>query len=259
MLHSELQRIAYDIGFADGPRAHVDSKDEIVQYISRWRVDEALRRIDAATGGRVARDSRVLVLCGGEAHEGTMLCDAGFQRVTVSDISPVAVAAAVGRDSRYEGKVLDAERVALPGEAYDLVVVQDGLHHLQSPIGGFTEMLRLARVAALFFEPHDSLVGNTLGTKWERHGDAVNHVFRWTRGLVGQIASSYLGPDSFDNLSFSFFHHNVVYDRIATLLGRGALARRSVETIKWSLDHALPGMGNQFCGLVRKRHRLQSI
>ena len=134
----------------------------------------------------------------------------------------------------------------------DVTVVQDGLHHLQNPVHAFTEMLRISSVGVMFFEPHDSLVGRLIGTRWERHGNAVNYVFRWTRRLVEDVASSYLGEHSFVNLSFGFWHHNVVLERLARPLGR-KLGLAVVRGFKGSFDRVLAAAGNQFCGLVLKK------
>ena len=252
MSHSERQRAQHDRKFAVGPRAHVTSEIPLVRYIASWRLEEGLRRLKKMAHDRLSTQSSILVMCAGEGLEGSILCDLGYTDVTVSDLSPVGVSLAQNRDERLKGLVLNAERAELQDGAFDLVVVQDGLHHLQNPILGFTEMLRLARVGVLFLEPHDSLVGNLIGTRWERNGEAVNYVFRWTRKLVEDVASSYLGPDSFANLSFSFWHHNTVYHRIGKLLGEGKFALQTISALKFMLDAVGGRAGNQFCGLVLK-------
>lgn len=253
MDHKQQQKLQHDLAFAAGPRAHVTSDIPLVQYIVRWRLLEALRRATKAAYGRISNQSRVLILCAGEGLEGTILCDSGYKDVTVSDISEVGVAEALKRDARLKGLVLNAENANIEDKTFDLLIVQDGLHHLQNPVLGFTEMLRIARTAAIFLEPHDSLVGRTIGTKWEKNGQAVNYVFRWTKKLVEDVASSYLGPDSFLNLSFSFWHHNVVYHRLGKALGEGAIGLNAIRAIKYSLDIPLGWAGNQFCGLILKR------
>lgn len=252
MSHSEDQRAQHDLKFSGGPRAHVTSVIPLVRYLVRWRLEEGLRRLQRMALDRLSTRSSILVMCAGEGLEGSILCDLGYTDVTVSDLSPVGVAQAQARDGRLKGLVLNAEHAELPVAAFDLVVVQDGLHHLQNPTLGFTEMLRLARVGVLFLEPHDSLVGNLIGTRWERNGDAVNYVFRWTRKLVEDVASSYLGPNSFTNLSFSFWHHNVVYHRFGKLLGEGRFALWAIRSLKFILDGVGGWAGNQFCGLILK-------
>jgi ubiquinone/menaquinone biosynthesis C-methylase UbiE len=249
----QQQKIQQDLTYSAGARAHVTSDNPLVQYIVRWRLWEALRRATKAAHGRISSQSRVLILCAGEGLEGTVFCDSGYKDVTVSDISEVGVAEALKRDARLKGLVLNAECANLERNSFDIVIVQDGLHHLQNPVLGFTEMLRMATTAAIFLEPHDSLVGRTIGTKWEKNGQAINYVFRWTKKLVEDVASSYLGPDSFQNLSFSFWHHNMVYHRLGKALGEGTFGLNAVRAIKYSLDIPLAWAGNQFCGLILKR------
>jgi hypothetical protein len=135
-----------------------------------------------------------------------------------------------------------------------VVIVQDVLHHLPRPVNGFTEMLRIARHAALFLEPHDSLPGRFVGTTWEQNGDAVNYVFRWTKSLVQDITCSYLGNDQFVNASFSFWHHNPALGRLGRILGGGRFALRSISVCKAVANLLLASEGNQFCGLVIKQH-----
>ena len=248
----DRQRAHSDVYFASGPRPHTVSVDEFTRYVFEWRIRSAIERLQEA-GACLGQDSSFLVLCAAEGHEGSVLCDLGFRNVTVSDISPVAVRIAVERDSRLRGQVLLAENLDVPEGAYDVVFVQDGLHHLRNPVQGFTEMLRVSAQAAIFLEPHDSLVGRTIGRQWERNGGAVNYVFRWSKKLVDDVASSYLGEDRSENLSFSFWHHTPCYAQLGRHLGGKRLALATIRTLKFVLDHTLGQFGNQFCGIILKK------
>ena len=247
------QRMENDATYAAGSRSHVASEDPLVRYIVRWRLERTIERLQSHFGNHLGMHSSVLCLCAGEGGEASWLCDLGYRDVTFSDLSPMAVKAGHARDPRLKGLVLDAENLALEDGSYDLVIVQDGLHHLPSPVRGFTEMLRVARRAAAFMEPHLSIAGKLAGTKWERNGDAINYVFRWTTQLVEDVASSYLGPESFDNLSFSYWHHNPSFQKIANKLGGGRTAISALAGLKWTLDHTMGFAGNQFSGIVAKR------
>lgn len=247
------QMKASDQTYAQGSRAHVFAGNSFIDFVVRWRLHASIRALQQALDGRLSLDSPILFACAGEGGEASWLCDLGFRNVTFSDLSPVAVNAGIARDPRLKGLPFDAENLPLADNSYDLTIVQDGLHHLPSPIRGFTEMLRVARLGALFIEPHDSMAGRLLGTRWERNGDAVNYVFRWTKRLVQDVASSFLGPDSFDNLSFSYWHHNPVFGKLGRRLGAGSVARGLVASIKWSLDSLAAGAGNQFSGIIVKR------
>ena len=249
------QKKSFEEAYAAGSRAHVLSKDHSTQYIVSWRINESINRLMAASKGLIDFNASILVLCSGEGMEGSILCDKGFTNVTISDLTDNGVKAALERDKRLKGFPLDAQNTGLANESYDIVVVQDGLHHLPSPTQGFTEMLRVAKKGVIFLEPHDSLVGRLIGTKWEKNGASINYVFRWDKQLVEQIISSYLGPNGFVNLSFSFWHHNPVYGRIANLFG-SSLGLPVINLLKTTLDLCIGNFGNQFSGMVLKHPKM---
>jgi ubiquinone/menaquinone biosynthesis C-methylase UbiE len=252
MSHLQQQKDRNNQIYSEGSRQHVLSEDIATKYIVSWRIKESLKRLMAASNGLINRDSSVLCLCSGEGLEGSILCDLGFKDVTVSDLAENGVQAALERDSRLKGMVLNAENTGLENESFDIVLVQDGLHHLSSPVQGFIEMLRMAKKGVFFLEPHRSLAGRLIGRKWETNGPAVNYVFRWDKNLVEQVASSYLGRDKFENLSFSFWHHNMVYARIPKVLG-STLGLPAIKTIKVLFDGTMGKFGNQFCGMVLRK------
>lgn len=238
--------------YSTGSRQHVLSEDVAIRYIVSWRVEECLRRLMSRSKGLINHDNSILILCSGEGMEGSILCDMGFVDVTVSDLAEQGVQVALERDCRLKGLVLNAEQIDLTDESFDVVLVQDGLHHLSSPIRGFTEMLRVAKKGVAFLEPHDSLVGRIIGTQWEKNGDAINYVFRWDKALVGKVLSSYLGPNGWTNISFSYCHHNIVYAKIINVLG-SSLGLPAIKFIKALLDTTMGRFGNALCGLVLKQ------
>lgn len=248
--HIENQKQASEGVFSKGSRAHVLSGDPLVRYLTRWRLEQSVWRLSRHLGERFSWDWDVLVLCAGEGYEGSILCDLGFHRVTVSDLSENGVKAALARDPRLQGQSADAENLPFSDQSFGLVVIQDGLHHLSRPTQGFTEMLRVAEHAVFFLEPHDSMVGNRVGTRWEKNNGAINYVFRWKRKLVQDIASSYFGHDQFDNLSLAFWHHNIVLERVGHRLGGGGGALRILKVAKGFMDTLFGRWGNQFCGMV---------
>ena len=250
--HSEDQREAFDVKYSEGARPHITSKDPLVKYLISWRIKTAVKKLQKYTGSSCF-DFHVLVLCSGEGGEGTILCDLGFKNVVVSDISSSAVNLAVQRDPRLNGLVINVERSGLEASSYDLVLVQDGLHHLQNPVGGFVEMLRIARECVMFFEPHDSLAGRLFGNKWEKNGEAVNYVFRWKKTLVQAICNSFLGEDSFSNQSFSFWHHNVLMERfMKRFIKDPKISTVILKLFSSVINRTLGLLGNQFCGLIVK-------
>lgn len=193
--HTIEQQIWTDNKYSSGARPIPKG---VRKYLVEWRLLAALRRLRALRPTAITQDSRILVICSGDGYDGSVLCDDGFRNVTVADISQVAVNVAVERDPRLKGIVLNAESMSISDESFDVVVVQDGLHHLQEPVHGFAEMLRVASRAVVALEPHDSMVGRVLGMRWEKNGGSCNFVFRWTAKLSGMSLQATLGLTSFE-------------------------------------------------------------
>jgi SAM-dependent methyltransferase len=108
----------------------------------------------------VVRGSTVLVVCGGSGFDAELLVEAGA-RVIVSDISLGVLLQAQERSRRFGlGFVLvvaDVEALPFADHSIDVVYVHDGLHHLERPDVGLTEMARVARRALSISEPARSL------------------------------------------------------------------------------------------------------
>jgi ubiquinone/menaquinone biosynthesis C-methylase UbiE len=215
----DAQRRAYEHAFGDEPVTRWDfnfTDDRLIRFLRDRRLTVALKLL-ASHGAARLHDS-VLVVCGGVGGEGVFLLNHGYGDVTVSDISPSALAICSEREPRLKTRVLDAEdmREVADGE-YDMVLVQDGLHHLPRPVLGFTEMLRVARRSVVVIEPHEGLVAKTLGTTWEQHDDAVNYVFRWTGGFWAAVARSYLGKEA-DVAHVRLWDHSGALHRAVSIL-----------------------------------------
>ncbi|MEU0219476.1 class I SAM-dependent methyltransferase [Streptomyces sp. NPDC006265] len=193
---------------------HVTS-DPLTRFLRDRRLRTALRMLRVRGLLDPARQS-VLIVCGGVGGEGVFLSRYGFKDITVSDLSEEALAVCRGLEPRLRTMSLNAENMAeIPDSSYDLVLVQDGLHHLPRPVLGFTEMLRVTRRAVIVIEPHDGLVGRLIGTEWERHGDVVNYVFRWNRSILNQATRSYLLCKQAIVLPYRMWDHNVVVGKLA--------------------------------------------
>ena len=211
-----------------------------------------MRELDKRGKLDVAKQS-VLLVCGGVGGEGTFLANQGFVDVTVSDLSEKALELCRRFDRRLKTRILNAEDMSeVEDGSYDLVLVQDGLHHLPRPILGFTEMLRVARGAAIVIEPHSGLVARAIGTKWEVDGEAVNYVFRWNGHLLEQATRSYLLQDDAEVIACRFFDHNLAVNRAVSKLPlpRG-IQLLEAKAIYRLLDFAAP-VGNMMVGIVLK-------
>jgi ubiquinone/menaquinone biosynthesis C-methylase UbiE len=156
----------------------------------------------------------VLISCGGVGGEGIFFKKNGFKYVTVSDISDNSLKMCNLFDPEIDTIMLNGESMDLPDNSFDLVVVQDGLHHLPRPVTGFTEMLRVARRGIVVVEPYDSLIGNLVGTEWEVQGDAVNYVFRWNKRMIMQTVKSMLLKDYKLIKVLRFWDHGLAVSKI---------------------------------------------
>lgn len=228
-----------------------DTKDPLMRYLRDRRLRIAVERVLRATRGDVS-GLDALVVCGGVGGEGTFLANAGFRSVTVSDFSQTALDFCRERDPRLATVLLDAEQIALPGDSYDVVLVQDGLHHLARPTLGFTEMLRVARVAVVIIEPHTGLVAQLLGTKWEREGNSVNWVFRWNSDMLTQITNSYSPVEHCRVEAIRIWDHNVVMGRVARAFGGKSIGLQVVRILYGALDAVFWWAGNMLIGIVLK-------
>jgi hypothetical protein len=249
----EKQKKAMDDHFRMYPsgRPMLVSNNAGHQFVREYRVRRGVERLRRMRAGFEPSQSSVLVMCSGEGVEGSLFLALGFRRACVTDISEEAIKNARNMDPRLEAVCCNAEKLPFPDESFDIVFVQDGLHHLQSPVAGFTEALRVSRVAAMFFEPHDSFVGRLIGRQWERHDDSVNYVFRWNRKLIPDVARSYLGHDHFRDASFTFWYHQDRFAQALKALGDGRFALHALKLLIGALN-LLPLRRNQVCGLIVK-------
>jgi glycosyltransferase involved in cell wall biosynthesis/SAM-dependent methyltransferase/uncharacterized protein YbaR (Trm112 family) len=112
----------------------------------RFLLGEKLRRATAPIGDRL-RGATALVVCGGSGLEGEFLARAGAHVVS-SDLSLGAARRTRERARRYGidliPVVADVEALPFLDRAFDLVLVHDGLHHLERPHVGLVEMARVA-------------------------------------------------------------------------------------------------------------------
>ncbi len=225
------------------------TSDPLTRYLRDRRLTLALDALSAALPGDLSSRS-VLVTCGGVGGEGTFFRKRGFRDVTVSDLSSEALQRCNRLDPALKTLLLDAERMDVPDSSYDLVVVQDGLHHLPRPALGFTEMLRVARVAVILIEPHHGLIGKLFGHRWEVQGDAINYVFRWNTMMLEQSTRSYLLSRETRVIGMRLWDHGLA---VSKAVGRLPASWR-LPTAKaiYSALRPLSRVGNMMVGVVVK-------
>jgi ubiquinone/menaquinone biosynthesis C-methylase UbiE len=228
-----------------------DSVDPLIRLLRDRRLRIALDHYLRVSQVSPA-DNNVLVVCGGVGGEGTFLANVGFRSVTVSDFSENALKICEKRDRRLATLLLDAENLELPDQSYDLVLVQDGLHHLQRPVSGFTEMLRVARKGVIVIEPHLGLVATVLGTVWEAHDGIVNYVFRWNRHMLEEISYSFFLRRPLYLKHMRLWNHDIVMGDFGRLFGGGKTGLLLVRFSYWILDIFFGWLGNMFIGIIVK-------
>lgn len=246
----DAQRVAYEkvYGTTGDRFAFHDTQDALMRYVRDRRLHTALRRL-ARSSPDGWRDWSALLVCGGVGGEGTFLRRAGFSRVTVSDVSAAAIEACRRRDPCLHGRVMDAEALDASDRSYDLVLVQDGLHHLSRPVSGLTEMLRVARRAVIVVEPYDGLVQKLLGDEWEINEGAANYVFRWKRRFFEESVYSYLGAPPSDMEVIRLWDQNVYVGGFAARFGRGGRGMAVAEAVYAALC-PFNRLGNAMVGVV---------
>lgn len=180
--------------------------------------------------GALSRDMSVLVICG-TAKDKTVFQDLGFTKVTVSNLDTRAPSSEF---SPYTWSYQDAENLDFPDEQFDLVAVNAGLHHCQSPHRGLLEMYRVARKAVLIIEARESLlmkialrmrfaeeyeVCNVVTEGLEfggvRNTLVPNYVYRWTEREVAKAIASY-APQAKPDI---VFHYDLKFP-FSTLVNR---------------------------------------
>lgn len=230
------------------------TKDPLVRYLRDRRLHRALEHISSVLelSAEEMHRWRVLVVCGGVGGEGTFLANQGFTNVTVADFSQKALELCRKLDKRLHTSYQDTESMDLESNSYDLVLVQDGLHHLPQPVSGFIEMLRVSRKVVVVIEPYLSAVGKLLGTEWERdHEGESNYVFRWNQAILEQATRSYLLSEKAHVKAIRLWDHNVqVGKAVGKLPPKYRL--RAAKAIYRALAVLAPGAGNMMVGVVIK-------
>jgi glycosyltransferase involved in cell wall biosynthesis/ubiquinone/menaquinone biosynthesis C-methylase UbiE/uncharacterized protein YbaR (Trm112 family) len=167
----------------------------------RFLLREKFRRATAPIGHRLIGAS-ALTVCGGSGIDAEFLARAGA-RVVTSDISLGAARRARQRSSRYglaiTSIVADVEHLPFASNAFDLVFVHDGLHHLERPEAGVAEMARVAKRWVSLTEPTSAAatrVAIKAGLALE-HEEAGNLVARLTPAEMVDV----LGAAGFRSLA----------------------------------------------------------
>jgi ubiquinone/menaquinone biosynthesis C-methylase UbiE len=245
------QQNAYEGIYAPEQKSEFDfhiTTDPLTRYLRDRRLLKALAVLEHSNTN--IREWSVLLTCGGVGGEGLFFKKNGFNNVTVSDISENSLKICNEFDPSISTIMLNGESLDVPDASYDLVVVQDGLHHLPRPVTGFTEMLRVAKKAVIVIEPYDSLIGNLLGTEWEEQGTAINYVYRWDKNSFTQAVKSYLLKNYKQIKVLRLWDHGLMVSKLAGKLPKGM--QLSAAKVIYGLFAPFNWMGNMFVGILIK-------
>jgi glycosyltransferase involved in cell wall biosynthesis/SAM-dependent methyltransferase/uncharacterized protein YbaR (Trm112 family) len=226
----------------------------LYQFLLREKIRRATAPIAEALPGATA-----LVVCAGSGMDAEFLARAGT-RVVASDISFGAARRTRERARRYGIDIVpvvaDVEALPFPDQAFDLVFVHDGLHHLERPKIGLTEIARVARRWVSVTEPARAAVTRgavILGLAMDRE-PAGNRVER----LSPSDVTALLAEAGFDPLHverYAMYYHHAP-GRITKLLSREGVypIARSI----WRIVNAMiGGVGNKMV-VVSERRASQS-
>lgn len=125
------------------------------RYLIEEKFERSTEQIRSLLSGSTA-----LTVCGGSGMDAEFLARAGAFAIS-SDISLGAARRAVDRARRFSvdmaAIVADVEHLPFRDRSVDVVYVHDGLHHLEQPMRGLDEMVRVARRAVSVTEPARAL------------------------------------------------------------------------------------------------------
>jgi SAM-dependent methyltransferase len=156
-----------------------------------WLIEEKFRRSLVGLAP-LSPGTTVLAVCGGSGLDAEFLARTGA-RVLCTDISLEAAKRTRERARRFGIEmtpvVADAENLPFADQSVEIVYVHDGLHHLEDPVLGLTEMARVAARAVSVNEPAVATVtaiAVRLGLALERE-EAGNRVARLTLDEITDV------------------------------------------------------------------------
>jgi SAM-dependent methyltransferase/uncharacterized protein YbaR (Trm112 family) len=222
----------------------------------RFLLGEKFRRGTQPIGPGLA-GAIALTVCGGSGMDAEFLARAGA-RVVSSDLSLGAAQRTRERATRYgldvTPIVADVERLPFADGTFDLVLVHDGLHHLERPEAGLREMARTSRRWISVSEPARAVVTGLairVGFALERE-EAGNRVERLEPDDVARA----LGTAGFQTVDA---HRYAMYYRHEPGLVFRLISRRGLFPVvraAWRLGNTVIGrVGNKMVVVAERRSR----
>jgi len=184
---------AQDEHFAGLPDKAVFKPDHHSRY-RRRRMRQHLKHLLAELDNGIADRPSVHVACCGTGYEVEALQAAGWI-VSASDLSAQALYGLRKRSAIRGHRVpylqADVRHLPFAADSFDAVVVVEGLHHTPDPLGGFAELVRIARHQVAVIEPYTTSALNLMAWVGLAHRAeySQDQPCRLTASLVGQMLS----------------------------------------------------------------------
>ena len=262
--HDELDHLTGDPGHGHGGRGNAHKASQAAFFdgasLAEFEIErpqgsprlyhfllaEKFRRSVEPLGGRLDGWT-ALTVCGGSGMDAEFLADAGAAVIS-SDLS-LGAAGRVRERARRHGTpikpiVADVEHLPFADRSVDLVYVHDGLHHLEDPLSGISEMARVARRAVCITEPAQAkatAIGVRLGLALDRE-EAGNRVARLDTAVVASALRA-AGFRVVRAERYAMYYHHVP-GRLTEFLSRQLLLDGTI--LGWRLANWIVGrVGNK--------------
>lgn len=208
----------------------------------------------------ISRNSSILVVCGGPL-DSMVLGALGFRNVLVTSLDRP------NEKMSHPFKRMNAEKLPLKNQIFDIVLVHDGLHHCQKPHQAFLEMLRVAKKCVIVFEAQDSWLIRLLawlkivptyefGAGGVNETGVPNYIFRWSRREIEKILRSldYRRQPWIYFQSQFIYHPCFIYNQPCLannpfLLGKSLSLALGLSML---MTRIFPYWGNSFACVIRK-------
>ena len=254
--------------------------------VDRSRFERALRDY-VESAGIDAMDSILIV--GGSYRDANVVYRAGFRRITLSNIEPMADAERSSfNDDELTVVYADLESLSFPDSSFNVVLAHEVLHHCRSPHRALLEMMRVSRRHVIVMEPNDSLTMRALirmrfsfpyelpavtSNNYEKGGvqnsSIPNYIYRWDRRGIYQAAAAYLPESEFALHVRQYWDFNVDKQELAKrsetrigsitkIFGPGMfLAGLRLFQLVMNSHPSLSGQGNKFFACINKQDKLK--
>ena len=185
--HGRAQKAHYEKQYAEQVISRDYDKDCDLWEWVKWYPLLVLEKFLPTITGK-----SVIAICCGAGRELGLFSKHGLN-VTATDLTIEHLHALVAEGVVEVAEQQNAERLTYPDDYFDYGFVNAGLHHLEHPHAGLSELLRTAREAVIFIESQDSVL-HTITRAFGRHAPdfepAGNYVYRWKKREIEKIALS---------------------------------------------------------------------